>query len=443
MAAGISASGSPIFEPLREKQFPPRPTDEKIKLGIIGAGIMGFNNLQTAVKTGSFELAGVCDLYQGHLDKVHEVISPDIYTTRDYEELIYRTDIDAVVIATPDHWHDKISIAAMEAGKAVYCEKPMVHKWDEGRAVIDAQKKTGAKLQVGSQRVSSIITKKAAELYEAGEIGQLIMAEAWYDRQSANGAWQYSIPTDASPSTVDWDRFLGDAPKVDFDPVRFFRWRNYQDYGTGVAGDLFVHLFSALHRVTGSAGPEKVYASGGLRYWKDGRDVPDVIMAILDYPQADTHPAFNMQIRVNFVDGSGGSQRVRLVGSEGVLEISGGGVKLMRSKMEEYPGYGGWDTFETFTEAQQREYTSWYAKTYPEKRASVREPQTLEFLAPRGYSDHLDHWNNFAAAILDDKPIIEDALFGIQAAGPALLANLSYFEDRVVKWDPKNVKVIG
>ncbi len=441
LATGLSASGKPVFEPLAAPT-PLLPPSEKLRLGVIGAGIMGTNNLETALKTGFFSLAGVCDLYNGHLDRVKEVYDASLFVTRDYQELLARPDIDAVVVATTDHWHDRISIAAMEAGKAVYCEKPMVHKWEEGMAVIAAEKKHKAKFQVGSQRVSSIVTEKAAELFAAGEIGQLILAEAWYDRQSANGAWQYSIPRDASAQTVDWDRYLGDAPKVPFDPVRFFRWRNYQDYGTGVAGDLFVHLFSALHRVTGSAGPERVFSTGGLRYWKDGRDVPDVILALFDYPEAPTHPAFNLQMRVNFVDGGGGGSKVRLVGSEGILELGWDRVKVTRSKMDPAPGYGGWDTYETFTKAQKEEYARWYQTTYPEKRASIREPQSLEFIAPQGYSDDIDHWNHFAAAILDNQPIVEDATFGLRAAGPALLSNQSYFQKKEIRWDPIAMKVV-
>ena len=185
----------------------------------------------------------------------------------------------------------------------------MVHKLEEGAEVIATQKKTGKVMQIGSQRVSSIVTEKTREIYESGVIGELVLVETWNDRQGGNGAWQYSIPTDANARTVDWDKFIGDAPKVAYDPVRFFRWRNYQDYGTGIAGDLFVHLFSGLHTVISSKGPNRIYATGGLRYWKDGRDVPDIITGLYDYPATDKHPAFTLQMRVNFVDGGGGGER--------------------------------------------------------------------------------------------------------------------------------------
>ncbi len=150
-----------------------------------------------------------------------------IATTRDYREILDRKDIDAVIVATPDHWHQTIAIEAMNKGKDVYCEKPMIQKVGEGAGLVDAQKRTGKIIQVGSQRVSSVEYKKAQELFAAGAIGELNMVEAWWDRNSATGAWQYSIPTDASPETISWDTFIGKAPKHAFDPIRMFRWRSH------------------------------------------------------------------------------------------------------------------------------------------------------------------------------------------------------------------------
>ena len=173
---------------------------------------------------------------------------------------------------------------------------------------------------------------------KAGAIGELNLVEAWWDRNSPVGAWQYTLPADASPATVDWDRFLGQAPKRPFEPIRLFRWRNYRDYGTGVAGDLFVHLFSGMHFIVGAMGPSRIMATGGLRYWNDGRDVPDVMLGLYDYPKTAAHPAFTLALRVNFADGAGESSGFRFVGPEGMLTIGDQGVTLTKQGNAEGAG---------------------------------------------------------------------------------------------------------
>jgi predicted dehydrogenase len=426
---------SPVYA---KKDF---AANDQVNIAVIGMGIMGFNNVETSLQVPGVKLMAVCDLYTGRLDRAKEKFGKDLYVTKNYQELLDRKDIDAVIIATSDHWHDRISIEAMNKGKHVYCEKPMVHKLEEGADVIATQKKTGKVFQVGSQRVSSIVTEKARELFEAGVIGDLVVVDTWMDRHSANGAWQYSIPTDATGGTVDWDRFVGDAPKMPYDPVRFFRWRNYQDYGTGVAGDLFVHLFSALHTVTSSVGPDRILATGGLRYWKDGRDVPDVIMGMYDYPAAKKHNAFNLQMRVNFVDGSENGEGLRLIGTDGFIDFGWEHVKVVPHKLTKEPGYGGWDSFDTFSESQQKEYEKWYKAKYPPTKPSVID-SGIEFRSPKDYNANLDHHLNFYKGIREKAPIKEDALFGMQAAGPALATNKSYFEKRIINWDPVNAKLI-
>ncbi|MFZ6009700.1 MAG: Gfo/Idh/MocA family protein [Bacteroidota bacterium] len=415
--------------------------NDQVNIAIIGMGIMGFSNLETSLKVPGVKLVGVCDLYTGRLERTKERFGSNIFTTKNYQEILDRKDIDAVIVATSDHWHDRISIDAMNKGKHVYCEKPMVHKLEEGAEMIATQKKTGKVLQIGSQRVSSIVTEKTREIFESKIIGDLVLVETWMDRQGGNGAWQYSIPTDARAGTVDWDKFVGDAPKVPYDPVRFFRWRNYQDYGTGIAGDLFVHLFSGLHTVTSSKGPNRIYATGGLRYWKDGRDVPDIITGLYDYPATDKHPAFTLQMRVNFVDGSGGGEMLRLVGTDGVITMGWGQVKVERNKTPKYPGYGGWDSFDTFTAAQQKEYEQWYKANFPPEKFEMQQPETI-YKAPEGYDANFDHHVNFYKGIRENIPVKEDALFGMRAAGPALASNKSYFEKKIIQWDPEKAVVV-
>jgi predicted dehydrogenase len=415
--------------------------NDKVNIGCIGMGIMGFNNMNTSTHLPGIKLVGACDLYTGRLDHAKEVFGNDLFTTKNYQELLDRKDIDAIFVCTTDHWHDRISIDAMNKGKHVYCEKPMVHKIEEGQAVIDTQKKTGKVFQVGSQRASAIVTQKAKELFESGVIGDLVLVETYMDRHNALGAWQYSIPTDAGTTTVDWDHFLGNAPKVAFDPVRFFRWRNYQDYGTGIAGDLFVHLFTGLHCVTSSKGPNRIYGTGGLRYFKDGRDVPDIITSVYDYPATDKHPAFTLQMRVNFVDGSEGGESLKLVGTDGVIIVGWDDVWVKRHKMSKAPGYGGWDSFNTFTVAQQKEYEKWYKAHYPQQPYEMVEPD-LAYSSPKGYSANDDHHLNFYAGIREGKAIREDALFSMRACGPALATNKSIFEKKIINWDPETAKVV-
>ena len=415
--------------------------NDTIQIATIGIGGMGTSDTRSALAVPGVKLIAVSDVYEGRLIRAKEVFGSDIFATRDYREIINRRDIDAVIIGTPDHWHERIAVEAMNAGKDVYCEKPMVQQVEEGGKLVEAQRKTGRILQVGSQRVSSIIYQKAKELIEAGAIGEYNMVEAWWDRNSAIGAWQYSIPPDASEDNIDWGRFLGHAPKHPFDPVRLFRWRNYRDYGTGVAGDLFVHLFSGMHFVTGAAGPTRVYATGGLRYWKDGRDVPDIMFTLCDYPATAAHPEFNLALRVNFADGAGGSSGFRFVGSEGVLTI-GREVTVSRKPRPAEPGY----TIGTFPEAVQRRFLAEYRKKYPPAKPSAGaiDPQTEEvYAAPPNYSDHRDHHRNFFAAVRSREPVVEDAVFGFRAAGPALLANVSYFENRIVDWDAEKMAVKG
>jgi predicted dehydrogenase len=432
-----ASAGTAALAQAQQQKFSP---NDKIRIALIGAGGMGSGDIASSLAVPGVEMVAAADVYEGRLTRAKERWGHHLFTTRDYREVLARPDVDAVIVATPDHWHSQISIDAMKAGKDVYCEKPMVQQVSDGQAVVDAEKATKRILQVGSQRVSSIAYAKAKELLKSGAIGEFNMIEAWWDRNSAVGAWQYSLPLDASPANIDWDRFLGRAPKRAFEPIRLFRWRNYKDYGTGVAGDLFVHLFSGMHYITGSLGPTRVYATGGLRYWKDGRDVPDVMLGLFDYQRTEAHPEFTLMLRVNFVDGGGGSHVFRFVGSEGVMQVNGDQVILTRQPRESQPG----QTAETFSKAMQEQVMEEYRRKYPQLAStpdSLRPKSEERFSPPPGYSDHRDHHRNFIEAVRTRKPVIEDATFGFRAAGPALLANLSYFERRAVEWDPAAMRI--
>lgn len=418
-------------------------SNDKIRIGLIGAGIIGHYDTDAALKVDGVELAGVCDLYTGRLDRAKEKWGNAIFSTRDYRELLAKKDIDAVLICTPDHWHQKIAIDAMNAGKHVYCEKPMVQKIEEGHAIIATQKKTGKVLQVGSQRASSVAILEAKKYFEKGTIGELTYVEAYCDRTDAKGAWQYSIPTDASPQTIDFDTFLGHAPKVPFDPNRFFRWRNYKDYGTGSAGDLIVHLLTGLHTITGSIGPNKIFALGEINYWKDGRDAYDLINSFMTYPQTATLPSFQLYTRINLASGEGkGGFGIKLIGTEGAIDIGWNDFKVITLKRSVAPGFGGYDSFDSFSAKQKEDYKKWYSDKYGDAKGGYEMGKTIEFTPPEKYDDRVDHMITFFNGVRSGKPILEDAVFGLRAAGPSLACNLSAEQNKALNWDPQNMKIV-
>ncbi|WP_350284868.1 Gfo/Idh/MocA family oxidoreductase [uncultured Croceitalea sp.] len=414
--------------------------NDRINLALIGSGIQGIYDTQSALRVSGVQLVAACDLYSGRLDRAKELWGDSIFVTRDFRKILERRDVDAVIIATPDHWHQKITIAALKAGKHVYCEKPMVQKFEEGQAIIKAQRDSGMICQVGSQGMSSLGNEKAKQLYEEGAIGDLVMLDMYNDRYSAEGAWQYPIPPDVNSDTIDFDTFLGKAPKVPYEPKRFFRWRNYQDYGTGVAGDLFVHAFSTLNHVISSHGPNRAMATGGLRYWNDGRDVPDVTITLYDYPKTEKHAAFNAAFRINFIAGNGGGGGFKLIGTEGEMEIGQNEVKVTRSKLGMLPSAY---SMVAYTEATQEKIKQQYQQKVLEPRASSLNVGTTVWQAPNDYKGgHYDHFYNFFNAIRTKGKVVQDPTFGLRAAGAALLANESYFRKEPVNWNPTMMQLI-
>ncbi len=404
--------------------------NDQVQLAVIGAGGMGMTDVDTALQVPGVKLVAAADCYDGRLERAKELHGADVFTTRDYREILARDDIDAVIVGTPDHWHMQMSVDALRAGKAVYCEKPMVHTIEQGAELVRAQQESGKTFQVGSQGMSSLGNEKAKELLEEGAIGELNYAEGFWARNDPIGAWQYEIPEDASEQTVDWDMFLGSAPRLPYDPLRIFRWRNYRDYGTGVSGDLFVHLFSSLHLVTSSKGPRKIMAQGGLRYWKDGREVPDILLGMFDYPEADTHPPFNLSLRVNFVDGTSGTTFLRLVGSEGAMDVTWTEVVLRRNKAV--------NPTDVFLQMKSDEMAQ-----AVEARAQMLPPAESVYLAEDTYKGaHFDHFMHFFSGVREGTPVTEDASFGLRAAAPALACNDSYFDEKVVIWDPEKMEVL-
>ncbi len=426
---------APAYIPNLKKISP----NDKIRIATIGMGIQGNYDTQAALRNPDVELVAVADLYDGRLAHAKTAYGKDkyLFATRDFREVLARPDVDAVLVVTPDHWHDHITIAALKAGKHVYCEKPMVQHLNEGQAVINAWKKSGKTMQVGSQRISSASFQEAKRMVAAGDIGQINYIESNNDRFNSIGAWNYSVPPDASLTTLDWDRFLGDAPKRAFDAKRFFRWRNYKDYGTGVAGDLFIHLITGVHFVTNSMGPTRIFSSGNLAYWKDGRDVPDVMTSIMDYPKTAEHEAFQMVLRVNFANAGKISNVTRIIGNEGQIEFSEDNLILTKKKLPTAPGYGGYDSYFTFTPDVQEAFKKEYDAKYPPESRVAEPAKEVKFNSPKDDDAHAKHFADFFKNVREgSQGTIEDPVFGFRAAAPVLACNESYFEQKVVHWDP-------
>ena len=416
--------------------------NDKIRVGVIGFGIQGHADLNSALQVPGVELGGVCDLYSGRLENAKELYGKDLFTTKEYRDLISRSDIDAVIIATSDNWHARITKDALQKGKAVYCEKPMVHKISEGLDVVAAQKASKKTMQVGSQRVSSLVYAKANELYKAGEIGKLNMVNAVYDRQDAFGAWEYTMPMINLPKQLTGIVTLQVHIKFLMMPKNSSGGATTSDFGTGVAGDLFVHLLSGTHVVTDSIGPTKIFSSGQLSYWKDGRDVPDVMTGIMQYPETKSHPAFQLTLQVNFVSGTGGQEMIKMVGEEGTMELTGNGLKVHHSIMSKAPGIGGWDALGTYPKAMQEALQAQYKKKWTAEEMKRPTKADIDYKQPEGYNEHLAHVTNFFNSLRTGKPVVEDAVFGFRAAAPALACNESYFQKKIISWDPENMKIV-
>jgi predicted dehydrogenase len=408
------------------------PSDT-LRFASIGTGVRGCELLQASLHVPGIECVGVCDLYDSRHEAAREAVKKDVPATRDYRRILDRRDVDAVIVATMDHQHRKVVVDACAAGKDVYCEKPMSHTVEDGFAMVDAAQKANRIIQIGSQGVSSILYAKAKEIFDSGRLGEVFMIEAYSDRNSASGAWVYPIPPDANQQTIDWNGFLDGAPKRPFDPVRFFRWRCFADYGEGLAGDLFVHLISGIHFITSTNTiAQRAQSTGGLFRWKDGRDFPDLIETFYDYPN------FRVVLRCNLNNEAGGLLVV--YGTKGTMTIKDSTLTVRpqdtRPQPENYSIYG-WP-------AKLRDE---YLKNWREENPSpaprdfhvVEEVET--FATPPGYDSVPDHQANFFNAVRSRKPVVENEVFGNNAAIGCHLANYAYFNKSVAVWDPGAKKI--
>ena len=427
--AGASVRAKVLRAPVLGAQA--AQSGRKIRFASIGTGIRGCDLLRAARQVANGVCVGAADLYDMRHKAAQEAYGAELATSRDYRTLLDRKDVDAVVIATPDHQHRRITLDAVAAGKDVYCEKPMSHTVSDGFAMVDAVQSNKRIFQAGSQRVSSILYAKAREIYASGRLGEVHQIDAKWNRNTPGGAWMYPIPADASPDTVDWDAFQRDAPAHPFDARRVFRWRLFSDYGEGLGGDLFVHLLSGIQVITGLNGiASRAYSSGGLYRYKDGRDFPDQIETIFDYPGA---PDGGLQVHLHCnQNNDDGDENLSFFGSEGTLVVTGRTVTFTPQetapRFEPY-GWGG------MTEAQRRQGQEEWRASHPQPPPALTRAAAENYTLPQGYNDTADHLGNFFRAVESREHVVEDEVFGNHAAIGCHLANHSYFHRTIATWD--------
>lgn len=414
-AAGAAAAGAAL------PVFAQRGT-ARVRLGFVGLGQRGVQLARAARALPGVEIVAAADLYQGRRERATEVAGEKAVATGDHRRVLESKDVDAVVIATPDHWHAPLAVAAAAAGKDVYCETPLTHLPSEGAALRDAF--AGSRLlQAGGARVSSPLYAAAKEQIQSGRLGRVTLVQGTWETGSALDAWLPPFPPDASPETIDFNTFLGGAPARDFDLYRFFRWQRYWDYGSGLAGARFAPQLAAIQWLLGAKAPERVMAAGAIRRWKDGREVPDTLTAVFEYGEG-------FSAALTATQNGGSKQELRLVGTDGTLVVEESRLSFLpEPATEPYAEVG---------ETWPKEYRDWFYMIHalapdgqPRGGPSVsKSAETFEL--PAGASALLAHLSDFLDAVRSRRPPREPLGLGLDAAGAVHRANESYRQGRSI-----------
>jgi predicted dehydrogenase len=427
-AAGSVAAAAVAQSP-RAFAAPPDSPNDRLQLGFIGVGARVQSDLlEAAQKVPGVEVVGVCDAYRG---RVQRAIARTNGRARDYgtwKALLADSSIDAVVVATPDHWHRIQVVEALKAGKHVYVEKPMTLTIEDGPPMIAAAKEAGRVLQVGSQGMSSKLEETGRDIVRSGKLGKVTMIRATYNRNTRSGAWLYPIPPDANEQTVDWAAFLGPAPKRPFSLERFFRWRAYWDYSGGIATDLFVHLLTTIHFLMDAKMPARVVAMGQNYLHQDTHEVPDTLNAVLEYPEG-----FTVNLSSTFNNESSAESGFEILGKDAALIFREGQMVL---KPENAVEGNGW-VVSSWPEALEKAYYE-NPKVKAEERPDTWTPRVRmrsEVYGEDGQDATFVHLSRFFESIRANKPAVEDGAMGHHAAAAAHMVNLSARQRRPLDWN--------
>lgn len=281
--------------------------NDRLNVAVIGLGGRGSDLLslilQHRANKADVEVVALCDVYQKRLNTASQKV-PGAKTYTRHQDLLQRSDIDAVFIATPDQWHAPITMAAMESGKDVYVEKPITHTLEEAKVVAHKAAELNRVVQVGVQGLSWRRWHKIREIVQSGMIGQVVAVQGTYSRNDPAGDWNWPIDAAAGPNGtgenhIDWEQWLGPAPKRPFDADRFFRFRKYWDYSGGIATDLHYHIVAPFHVAIANEFPTKVAGMGGLWVYNDGRETPDTFLTAADYPSKYSMTIQSSQVNEN------------------------------------------------------------------------------------------------------------------------------------------------
>ncbi len=386
--------------------------NDRLNIGLIGAGGRGYYLLERLYKgvEPPYQVTWVCDAYDGRLarakDRVQTMGGNTPKATKDYREILADPEVDAVIVATPEHLHHSQTIAALKAGKHVYVEKPLAHTIEEGAEIVRVARKAGKVVQVGTQNRSNPLYIKAKEMVEQGLIGEVHYVRAFWYRNSLedNPAWRYTIPPDADEKNTDWEKFLGPAPKRPFNKARFYQWRLYWDYSGGISTDLLVHQTDITNFVCGKTVPLTCVASGGIYRWvNDDREVPDTLSAIYEYPGR-----FHINYSCYFGNDHFGYGE-QFLGNEGTLEVIS------------------------------RQYLNFYPQKFGGKApAHVAARKEIKEHIPN--ADNLSveaHVRNWIEAIRGKAKLVAPVEVGQQAAISGHMATISYRSGKKVYWDEK------
>jgi predicted dehydrogenase len=397
--------------------------NDRVNIGWIGVGTRGSAGLgwlHTAAPDDA-KITAICDTYEGYIARAKDIMkttwgnTPTTYT--DYHKLLDDKSVDAVYIMTPEHLHHDMAIAALQAGKHVYVEKPLAHTIEEGFEIVKVWEQSGKVCQVGTQNRSSSLYKKAKELIQQGLIGDVHFVRAfWYRNGLPNEpSWRYVIPAEATPENTDWERFLGKATQRPWDPHRYFQWRLYWDYSGGISTDLLVHQTDIVNFMLDKTVPRSCMSSGGIYRWTaatDDRDVPDCLTSVYDYPD-------KFQLNYSCYLGNeffGFGEEI--FGNEGTIRV------LNRQDLY----------FEHETYNSRRPGSPDRAPANIQARQPIHLNGRADFNEADGA---INHFRNFIHAVQGKEKVIAPPPIGQQAAISGHLATLSYKNGKKILWDDK------